>query len=406
MTFIFKYEDVTKKLNPMVKINPLRRGTGKTVSLQDRIDKLEQAAVWKKAMKVWQIENKKVDIKRMPKVAMVKLGQIEIDEDIQRQLDEKHCANKIADVTLFDPALLQTLQCIKTSKGKYKSVDGQHTASTVAGLISAGYFEGITDWKEFEFPVQYIETDNLAFARRAFSILNGKGKKKQRAYQQLRNAIFIVRIDKDETDDEDVEIEKKVSVAEKYNCFPVEADSDLAKYPGTFTNIATFKTLNETELEVACGWHDKYFHYENVHVSLFFIYRDLCRQFTGAKLKLTPKLQEELAAEQAKTDVDYAEEAPIPDSVANVVGDLADLAPEIEAETQAETEAAPKGKRGPKGARLTPEQRAASDERRQQQTKNWKSNKKAVDAARAAGFAVRQEHDRRCHQHHHKSADL
>ena len=95
-------------------------------------------------------------------------------------------------------------------------------------------------------------------------------------------------------------------------------------------------------------------------------------------------LQEELAAEQAKTDVDYAEEAPIPDSVANVVGDLADLAPEIEAETQAETEAAPKGKRGPKGARLTPEQKAASDQRREQQRKDWKSNKKAVDAADTA----------------------
>jgi hypothetical protein len=95
-------------------------------------------------------------------------------------------------------------------------------------------------------------------------------------------------------------------------------------------------------------------------------------------------LQEELAAEQAKTDVDYAEEAPIPDSVANVIGDLADLAPEIEAEAQAETEAAPKGKRGPKGARLTPEQRAASDQRREQQRKDWKSNKKAVDAADTA----------------------
>ena len=95
-------------------------------------------------------------------------------------------------------------------------------------------------------------------------------------------------------------------------------------------------------------------------------------------------LQEELAAEQAKSDEVVAEEAPIPDSVANVVGDLADLAPEIEAETQAETEAAPKGKRGPKGARLTPEQKAASDQRRRQQTKDWKSNKKAVDAADAA----------------------
>lgn len=91
-------------------------------------------------------------------------------------------------------------------------------------------------------------------------------------------------------------------------------------------------------------------------------------------------LQEELAAEQAKSDEVIAEEAEIPDSVANVVGNLADLAPEIEAETKA----VPKGKRGPKGARLTPEQKTASDERRKQQTKDWKSNKKAVDAADAA----------------------
>jgi hypothetical protein len=33
-----------------------------------------------------------------------------------------------------------------------------------------------------------------------------------------------------------------------------------------------------------------------VHVSLYFIFRDLCREFNGAKLKITPKLQEELAA--------------------------------------------------------------------------------------------------------------
>lgn len=88
--FKFKYETIQRRPNPMVNINPLKRGTGKTVSLQDRIDSLEQAAVWKKAMKAWSTEKKMVDQKRMPKVAMVKLGQIEIDEDIQRQLDEKH----------------------------------------------------------------------------------------------------------------------------------------------------------------------------------------------------------------------------------------------------------------------------------------------------------------------------
>lgn len=296
MSFKLKYEDVVRKPNPMVKINPLKRGTGKTVSLQDRIDTLNKSAAWKKTIKAWTANGKTIDVSRMPKVAMVKLGEIEIDEDIQRALDDKHCATKIANIDLFDPALLQTLQCIKTSKSKYKSVDGQHTSSTVGALIDAGFLVGVADWKEFEFPIQYIETDNLAFARRAFSILNGKGKKKQSAYQQLRNAVFIVRIDKDKSDAEDVDIEAKVSVAEKHNCFPVEVDSDLSKYPGTFTNIATFKTLSANELDVACAWHDAYFHYENAHVSLFFIFRDLIRQFESAKIKITPKLENELAA--------------------------------------------------------------------------------------------------------------
>jgi len=296
MAFSFTYEDVVRKPNPMVKINPLKRGSGKTVSLQDRVDTLNKNASWKKTVKAWTTLGKKFDLSRLPKVSMEELGTLYIDEDIQRQLDEKHCANTIGNPAVFDPALLQPVVCIKTSKGQYISIDVQHTVSTIAALIDAGFMPGQTDWKTFKYPFTYIETDNLAYARRAFGILNGKGKKKQSAYQQLRNSVFIVRIDKDKTDDEDVTLEKKVSVAEKHHCFPVEVDSDLAKYPGTFTNIATFKTLGNDEIEAACQWHNQYFHYENVHVSLFFIFRDLCRQFASAKLKLTPKLQEELAA--------------------------------------------------------------------------------------------------------------
>lgn len=296
MPFKFNYEDVTRKPNPMVNINPLARGTGKTVTLQDRVDTLNKSHAWQKTVKEWKNQGKMFNLARRPKVAMVKLGDIDIDEDIQRQLDDKHCANKIADPAVFDEALLQTLQCILPSTGRFKNIDGQHTASSIGALIDAGLMEGYTDWRDFETAVQYIETDNLAFARRAFGILNGKGKKKQSAYQQLRNSVFIVRIDKDVSDADDVDIEKKVAVAEKYNCFPVEVDSDLLKYPGTFSNIATFKTLNTDEIDVACNWHNKYFHYEGIHVSTFFIFRDLCRQFESAKLTLTDKLQEELAA--------------------------------------------------------------------------------------------------------------
>lgn len=296
MTFQFKYQDVTRKPNPMTTINPLARGSGKVVNLQDRVDTLNKSAAWKKTVKQWKDLGKVLDVTRLPKVSMEKLGSLDIDEDVQRQLDDKHCANRIANPAVFDPALLQTAQCIKTSAGKYVSINSQHTVSTVAGLIDAGLVPGFTDWREFEFPFQYIETNNLAFARRAFSILNGKGTKKQSAYQQLRNAVFIVRIDNDRTDEEDVELEEKVAIAEKHICYPVEVDSPLLKYPGTFSNISTFKTLNKSEIDVACAWHDKYFHYESVHVSLYFIYRDLCRDFGAAKLPITATFQEELAA--------------------------------------------------------------------------------------------------------------
>lgn len=296
MSFKFEYEDVVKKPNPMVKINPLARGSGKTVGLQDRVDTLNKSAAWKKTIKAWNADNKKFDLSRLPKVSMEKLGVLDIDEDIQRALDDKHCANKIANPAIFDPALLQPVVCIKTLKGKFISIDTQHTASTIAGLIDAGLVPGVADWTQFEYPFTYIETDNLAYARRAFGILNGKGKKKQSQYQQLRNSVFVIRIDKDLTDDEDVALEKKVSIAEKCNCFPVDEESDLLKYPGTFSNISTFKTLTDDEVSIACNWHTRYFHYEGVHVSLFFIFRDLCREFQSAKIKLTPKLLEELAA--------------------------------------------------------------------------------------------------------------
>ena len=280
----------------MVNINPLKRGSGKTVTLQDRVDTLGKSAAWKKTIKAWMAQGLEVDVTRLPKVSMEKLGVLDIDEDIQRQLDDKHCATRIANPDLFDPALLQTAQCIKTPKGKFISIDSQHTVATIAGLIEAGFMPGCDDWREFKFPFQYIETDNLAFARRAFSILNGKGKKKQSQYQQLRNSVFIVRIDKDTTDEEDVLLEEKVSIAEKNNCFPVEVDSILLKHPGTFSNISTFKTLSKSELELACSWHNKYFHCDSVHVSLFFIFRDLSRSFGAAKLPITTKLQQELAA--------------------------------------------------------------------------------------------------------------
>jgi len=296
MSFNLTYQDVVRKPNPMVKINPMKQGSGKIVNLQDRVDKLNKNAAWKKTKKSWAEQGKVFDVSRIPRFTMEELGLLDIAEDVQRELDEKHCANRIAPTDVFDPALLQPALCIKTSNGKYISINSQHTVSTVAALIDAGLVPGVTDWRTFKFPFYYVETDSLAFARRAFGVHNGKGSKKQSQYMQLRNAVYIVRIDKETSDADEVAKERQVSIAEQHECFPVEVGSDYTKYPGTFTNISTFENLSDEEIDMACAWHNKYFHYEGIHVSLFFIYRDLVRKFKPAKCKVTGQLEEELAA--------------------------------------------------------------------------------------------------------------
>lgn len=296
MPFNLTYQDVVRKPNPMVNINPMKQGSGKIVNLQDRVDKLNKNAAWKKTKKAWLEQGKVFDLSRIPQFAMEMLGLLDIAEDVQRELDEKHCANRIAPPDIFDPALLQPALCIKTSKGKYISINSQHTVSTVAALIDAGLVPGTTDWRTFKFPFYYVETDSLAFARRAFGVHNGKGSKKQSQYMQLRNAVYIVRIDGETSDNDEVTKERKVAIAESHDCFPVEVGSDYTKYPGTFTNISTFEGLSDDEIDMACAWHNKYFHYEGIHVSLFFIYRDFVRKFKPAKVKVTAELEEELAA--------------------------------------------------------------------------------------------------------------
>ena len=293
MTFTLKYQDVVRKPNPMVTINPLKNPKIKVVGLEDRVKSLQTSAAWKKTVTEWTQTGKMFDVKRLPKVTYEELGILSFRDDVQRPIDIKHCA-AIASVGGFDPALLQSIQCIKQSDGKFVCIDSQHTATVIACLIASGRMNGMSDWKKFKFPFQYIETDNISFARQAFSTLNGKGKKKQSAYQQLRNSVYIVRLDGDTSDSDAVELERKVSIAESHECFPTEVNS--TKYPGTFSNIATFNTLKDTEVDVACKWHNTYFHYESVHVSLFFIFKDISRQFASAKLLITDKLQEELAA--------------------------------------------------------------------------------------------------------------
>ena len=277
--------------NPMKQLNVLAKGTGEINSMQDNLDELQATRVWNRAMEDWADQGKCFDL--LPKVAIVPLAEVLHDRDIQRALEKKHCRDIVAPG--FHPGLLRVLFCIKNSKGEFICIDGQHTATVLAGLVAAGFYTKETDWKKVEFPVQYIETDNLAFARRAFGFFNGKRTKKQSKFQELRNEVYIVRIDKDTTDPNEVATEKKVSIVESYGCYPIPEKSPLAKYPGTFTHIAEFQKLTEEELHITCKWHSMYFSQDPIDGGLWFMIPHMIRGFKKAGLPLSDELLNELA---------------------------------------------------------------------------------------------------------------
>ena len=287
------YEDVARKPNIMKNLNPLRQKTSRVVALADRVMELQTYKGWQKLIAEYRKQGIQIDPKLRPLIKMVKLKLLFIDEDIQRALDSKHCTN-IATIGNFNPMYLQVFYCVKLpGKEEYHSVDAQHTATLVAALIDAGVFIGETDWQEVEMPVLYIETTSKAFARKAFALINGKGKKKISAWYDHRTKVMSVRID-NSTDEDDVEAERKQSICEKYNCYPVDKESNFIGKPGTFTHMQAV-SLDDEILEMACKFHDTYFHYDEINGSLWFMIEDLFKAFKAAKIKITDKFLGELA---------------------------------------------------------------------------------------------------------------
>lgn len=294
MSSIPQYQDVVRKPNVMRNRNPLKHTSAKVVPLADRIAELQNYKEWQKLIAEYQAQGIKLSPTLRPMVKMVKLGLILIDEDIQRALDAKHCTKKIAAIDTFDPRLLQVIYCTKVpGKQEYHAVDGQHTATTLGALIAAGVFDNENDWREVEVAVLYIETNNKAFARKAFALINGKGKKKISPWYEHRTRVMSARIDLS-NDEEDQEALRKQEICEKYDCYPVDKESAFVGRPGTFTHMEAIN-LPDDILEMACKFHNDYFHYDAIDGSLWFMIHDIKRAFDAAKIDVTDEFLGELA---------------------------------------------------------------------------------------------------------------
>jgi hypothetical protein len=295
MTSMLEYIETPRRPNPMVDLNPLAKASESIVGFDNRIEQLEKFPDWKKNIKAWQESGRIIDLSLLPKYKEIRLGDIRIDEDIQRELDAKHCAKTIGALDLFDPRLCQPAYCAKTSDGVYRSCDAQHTYSTIAAFINAGLVQGIEDWREFKITVVYIESDDMSFVRKAFGIINGRGKKPQTQYQMLKTSVFCVRLDGATDNEEDVSLERKVSIAERNNCYAIEKKGPYEKYPNTFTHISSFVKLSDAEIDLVTKWHNDYLHFEPIHACEFVIFKDLSRTYEAFRKPITDELLSELA---------------------------------------------------------------------------------------------------------------
>jgi hypothetical protein len=102
-----------------------------------------------------------------------------------------------------------------------------------------------------------------------------------------------VRID-GSTDEEDVDAERKQTICERYDCYPVDTESVFVDKPGTFTHMQALN-LPDKILEVACKFHNDYFHYDAINGSLWFMIADIHRAFDAAKIAITEEFLKELA---------------------------------------------------------------------------------------------------------------
>lgn len=287
------YQQVARKPNILAIRNPLKNTMSKVIALEFRIKELQNYKDWQRLVQKYYDEGIILDPNLRPLVKMVKLGMLLIDEDIQRALDPKHC-KKIATPGIFNPSLLQVVFCVKTpGVEEYHAVDGQHTATVLAALIDAGLFALETDWREIEIPVLYIETASKAFARKAFALINGKGKKKISPYYEHRTKVMSRRIDYSD-DDDDKEAERKQSICEKHDCYPIDDEGPFVGKPGTFTHMQALNLPDEV-LELACKFHNDYFHYDPIDGSLWFMINDIHKAFTAAHINITDEFLAELA---------------------------------------------------------------------------------------------------------------
>jgi len=246
--FVYTKPSVTKLYRQIIHRLKRKKGQFTEVSIQDRLNELFDPSntKWHKHVAMLLKKQIKYDRSLRIKFAMVKLKDIFIDDDIQRDMDSEHIV-KIANVENFRVPFMSAIQGVKEpKKWRFHSTNAQHTVVLEAALAYHGLWDGYTgDWEELEVPFLYIETDDRSLARQAFRVLNGKFSKKIEPYDLHKIEVLSYRVDGN-TDTENKQAAELQTICEDNGYEPIsDMDLDNAGHPKAITHVSAMRKYKE-----------------------------------------------------------------------------------------------------------------------------------------------------------------
>lgn len=135
--------------------------------------------------------------------AYVKVKDITIDDDIQRDLDPNWVAT-ILNPNEFEVEFMSTIYCMfDPASKKYICINAQHTLNAEISLAERNMWKNNPGWNgdiaELEVPVTYFMSSSRAKCRKGFEVFNGKNKTIE-PYVTHRNLVLAYRVDDDRKD--------------------------------------------------------------------------------------------------------------------------------------------------------------------------------------------------------------
>lgn len=239
-TFPFQFEFVTP--TGQTPIHALKRDKGEYTSatVADRLKQLydPKNTKWHSTLAKWQ-EDVKVGRRKKPnhksrvRFAYVKVKDIVIDDDIQRDMDSAWVA-EIFNPKEFETEFMSAIYCMYDAEtGKYISINAQHTLVLETAIADNGLWDGLDGWNgdpmELEVPVIFVNATSRNLCRKGFRVYNGSHSKKIEPYINHKMLVLIKRVDGDNSDKEAFRAEAIQTINEEEGYEPISKDNRAHK---------------------------------------------------------------------------------------------------------------------------------------------------------------------------------